>query len=509
MRESGILMPIFSLPSPYGIGALGREAYQFVDFLEKSGQGFWQVLPLGPTGFGNSPYQPVSAFAGNPYFIDPVKLVEDGLLTYDECNSYDFGGNQERVDYGKIYENRSPLLHKAYERFLEKKKNDKTLEKKYQDFLAKHSEWIEDFALYHTIKAMEGGKAWYEWEPELKTRKRAALDKVKEERAEHIAFIYFRQYMFSVHWEALHAYAKEKNVKIIGDMPFYVSLDSADVWQHPEVFQLDKDLVPKVVAGCPPDAFSADGQMWGNPIYDWKALKKNGYEWWMKRMKRNYELFDVIRIDHFHGFAEYYAVPYGAENAKNGKQEKGPGMDFFKALMESLGDVSLIAEDLGTVTKENEALLKDSGIPGMNVLQYAFTSWDSKYMTHRHEKNSVVYTGTHDNTTLMAWAQEISEGDRGFARRYINSPNSDFGGFVWDMIREAYHSPSFLCVVPLQDYLVKGKEARINMPGTMDGNWEWRLIPNFLSDALAGSIRGLSETYGRMPQKEIKKDEKK
>lgn len=505
MRESGILMPIFSIPSPYGIGALGKEAYQFVDFLEKSGQGFWQVLPLGPTGFGNSPYQPVSAFAGNPYFIDPVKLVEEGYLTYDECNACDFGGNVERVDYGKIYENRSPLLHKAYERFLEKKAADKTLAKKYDDFLAKHVEWIEDFALYHTIKAMEEGKAWYEWSAELKTRKPAALEKVKSERAEHIGFIYFRQFMFAQHWEALHEYAKKKNVKIIGDMPFYVSLDSADVWQHPEVFQLDKELVPKVVAGCPPDAFSAEGQMWGNPIYDWKSMKKNGYEWWVKRMQRNYELFDVIRIDHFHGFAEYYAVPYGAKNAKEGKQEKGPGMDFFNALKAAMGEVKMIAEDLGTVTKENEALLKDSGIPGMNVLQYAFTSWDSKYMTHRHEKNSVVYTGTHDNTTLMAWAQEINEGDRGFARRYINSMNSDFGGFVWDMIREAYHSPAFLCIVPLQDYLVKGKEARINMPGTMDGNWEWRLQPNFLSDALAGSIRGLAETYGRMPQKEEKK----
>lgn len=501
MRESGILMPLFSIPSKYGIGSLGDEAYRFIDFLEKSGQGFWQVLPLGPTGFGNSPYQPLSAFAGNPYFISPEKLIEAGLLTWDECNSFDFGDNVEKVDYGKMYENRSKLLRKAHERFIEKKNSDAKVAKEYQDFIDENKTWLEDFALYYSIKATLEGKPWYEWPEDLMTRKQAALDDYKKEHANGIDFIIFRQYLFATQWTKLREYAKEKNIKIIGDMPFYVSLDSADVWQHPEVFQLDKDLVPKVVAGCPPDAFSAKGQMWGNPIYDWAAEKKNGYKWWISRMERNLELFDVVRIDHFHGFAEYYAIPYGAEDATKGEQCKGPGMDFFNALYKKLGKVKLIAEDLGTVTKENEALLEESGIPGMNVLQYAFTSWDSKYMTHRHVKNSVTYTETHDNTPLAVWAEEIQDGHRDFARRYVNSRNTDIGGFVWDLIREAYHSVSDLCIIPLTDYLVKGREARINTPGTMDGNWEWRLVPNFLSDDLARSIRELAETYGRIPQK--------
>ena len=501
MRQSGILMPIFSLPSKYGIGAFDKEAYNFVDFLEKSAQGVWQVLPLGPTGFGNSPYQPVSAFAGNPYYISLEKLIEDGYLTYDECNSVDFGNNQEKVDYGAMYFNRKPLHRIAFLKFSEKKSSDKDLNKKYNDFLKKESYWIEDYALFCVIKDLNDGKPWYEWDDKLKIRNSKALDDIKNTNKEDIELIYFQQFIFSIQWDELHEYANKKNIKIIGDMPFYVSLDSADVWQHPEVFQLDKDLLPKVVAGCPPDAFSRTGQMWGNPIYDWKATAKNNYSWWISRMKRNSELFDTIRIDHFHGFAEYYAIPYGAKDAVDGKMNKGPGMDFFNTLRNELGDVSLIAEDLGEVTKENEALLDESGIPGMKVLQYAFTSWDSKYLTHRHEKNCVVYTGTHDNTPTLAWVEDIQEGHRDFTRKYVNSRNSDFGGLVWDIIREAYHSSADLCIVPLQDYLVKGREARINTPGTLDGNWEWRLIPNFLSDALSGSIREMVETYGRVPQK--------
>lgn len=500
MRESGILMPVFSLPSKYGIGCLDNEAYKFIDFLHNAEQGYWQVLPLGPTGFGNSPYQPVSAFAGNPYFISPEKLIDQGLLTYDECNCIDFGQDQEKVDYGAIYFNRAGLLKIAYDRFIEKCESNTELKNEYAIFIKSNKDWLEDFALFHTLKKNHDGKPWYEWEDQYKLRDKKALKDILDDQADYIDFIYFRQYMFMKQWNELHEYATKKNIKIIGDLPFYVSLDSADVWQHPEVFLLDKDLVPTVVAGCPPDAFSEDGQMWGNPIYDWKNTKKDGYSWWINRIKRNLELFDVIRIDHFHGFSEYYAIKYGASNAKCGTNEKGPGIDFFKALSKALGDVKLIAEDLGTVTKENEALLEETGIPGMNVLQYAFTSWDSKYLTHRHEKNSVVYTGTHDNTPTRAWVEEIGEGHRDFTRRYVNSRNSDFGGLVWDIIREAYHSASNLCIIPLQDYLVKGRESRINTPGTLDGNWEWRLIPNFLSDDLARSIREMVETYGRVPK---------
>lgn len=500
MRTSGILMPIFSLPSRFGVGTLDNEAYKFVDFLEKSAQGVWQVLPLGPTGYGNSPYQPVSAFAGNPYFISLESLIEDGLLSWDDCNA-DFGNNQERVDYGSLYFNRKPVLQKAFPKFKDKLNSDKDLNSKYNAFIKAEEYWLKDFALFCVIKDINNGLPWYEWDEALKTRNKKALEGVYTSNIDDIEFIYFEQFIFNEQWNKLHEYATKKLVSIIGDMPFYVSLDSADVWQHPEVFLLDKDLCPKVVAGCPPDAFSTTGQMWGNPIYDWKKTAKDGYMWWIRRMQRNADLFDTIRIDHFHGFAEYYAIPYGAKDATEGTQEKGPGIDFFNVLRKAIPSISLIAEDLGEVTKENEALLTASEIPGMKVLQYAFTSWDSKYLTHRHEKNSVVYTGTHDNTTTFAWVQEIGDGHRDFTRRYVNSRNSDFGGLVWDIIREAYHSSADLCIIPLQDYLVKGKEARINTPGTIDGNWEWRLIPNFLSDALAYSIRELSETYGRVPVK--------
>lgn len=499
MRTSGILMPVFSLPSKFGIGAFDNEAYRFADFLQKSLQGVWQVLPLGPTGFGNSPYQPISAFAGNPYFISLEALIEDGFLTWDECNCCDFGNNQEKVDYGMLYANRKPLLEKASSKFFEKIKSDKELSNKYNKFIIDEEYWLKDFALFCVIKDINNGKPWYEWDNSLKTRSKKALDEVLSSKTEDINLIYFEQFIFMNQWNKLHEYINSKNIKVIGDMPFYVSYDSADVWQHPEVFQLDKDLVPKVVAGCPPDAFSRLGQMWGNPIYDWSKSAKDGYSWWITRLKRNSDLFDTVRIDHFHGFAEYYAIPYGSEDATNGKQYKGPGMSFFKALYNEIPEISLIAEDLGTVTKENEALLEESGIPGMKVLQYAFTSWDSKYLTHRHEKNCVVYTGTHDNTPTYAWVEDIEEGHRDFTRRYVNSRNTDFSGLVWDIIREAYHSSGDLCIIPLQDYLVKGREARINTPGTLDGNWEWRLIPNFLSDALAGSIREMVETYGRVP----------
>ncbi|MEE0955297.1 MAG: 4-alpha-glucanotransferase [Eubacterium sp.] len=581
MRESGILFPVFSLPSKFGIGSFSREAYEFVDFLEKSGQGYWQILPLGPTGFGNSPYQPVSAFAGNPYFIDPEKLIQEGMLTWDECNSRDFGHDQERVDYGAMYRNRTPLLKIAFERFAGKLEINGELKEKFEVFVEKEAYWLEDYALYMTIKDLQEGKAWFDWPEELKSRQASELKKTEKENYRSILYYYFIQYEFEQQWSNLHKYAQERKIKIIGDIPFYLSMDSVDVWAHPEAFRMDADLKPTMVAGTPPDAFSPTGQRWGNPLYDWKAMKKNGYAWWIQRLRRNYELFDVIRFDHFHGFSSYYAVPAEDETAENGTIEKGPGLDFFKtvekvllpeqnekrkaaylaeakrtgksvdlSLFENDGEdkkqtvssdrknyseedtdsetalaaeagekvssaegtlidrtapwelkhLRMIAEDLGTVTHENEKLLEDTEIPGMNVLQYAFTSWNSKYLTHRHLKNSVVYTGTHDNTTSRAWIEEIPDGSRDFVRRYINSENTDYGRFVWDFIREAYHSTADLCIIPLQDYLVKGREARINEPGTMDGNWEWRLIPNFLSDDLARSIRRLAETYSRLPE---------
>lgn len=520
MRESGILFPVFSLPSRFGIGCFSRDAYEFIDFLKESGQGFWQILPLGPTGYGDSPYQPLSAFAGNPYFISPEELINEGLLTWDEANSCDFGADCERVDYGALYNNRKNLLKIAFERFVEKGGLSSA---DFLEFKEKEAFWLEDYCLYMALKDKFSGASWLTWERNIRLREAETIRQIKEELKNEIAFYEFQQFVFEKQWKAVHKYATEKNIKIIGDIPFYVSLDGADAWSHPEAFQMDDEHNPTVVAGCPPDAFSATGQLWGNPVYDWNTSKETGYDWWMKRMERSFELFDVVRIDHFHGFSDYYAIPYGDETAEKGEMKKGPGMDFFNVLNERFKDIlepeadaptsdasvsdeeaerplKIIAEDLGTVTKENKKLLSDSKIPGMKVLQYAFTSWDSVYMTHRHEKNCVVYTGTHDNTPSRAWIEEIGEGDRNFTRRYLNSMNTDYGALVWDLIREAYRSVGDLCIIPLQDYLVMGREARINSPGTSEGNWQWRLKPNFLSKDLAMSIRGLSETYGRIPK---------
>ena len=503
MRESGILFPVFSLPSKYGIGSFSREAYEFVDFLAQSGQGYWQILPIGPTGFGDSPYQPFSAFAGNPYFISLETLIEEGLLKAEEVNEADFGSDVERVDYGALYENRYTVLRKAYQRFAEMKE----VPEDYEAYTKSEAYWLEDYALFMAIKGANGGASWQDWDDDLKKRDKKALGEIRETLKDEIGFFCFLQYEFDLQWKKLHAYAAKKNVKIIGDLPFYVCLDSADAWAHPEVFQMDKDLAPKVVAGCPPDAFSATGQLWGNPIYDWDGLKKDGYDWWVKRISRNYEFYDVIRIDHFHGFCDYYAIPYEDKTAENGTLEKGPGMDLFKALKKELGELRIIAEDLGTVTPENEKLLEDSGFPGMKVLQYGFTSWDSCYVNHRHIRNCVVYTGTHDNLPTRAWLETISDGERDYTRRYINSMNSDYGALTWDIIREAYRSVADLCIIPLQDYLCKGKEACINAPGTAGGNWQWRLRPNFLSRELSESIHSLAALYGRLP-KEPEKAEK-
>ena len=500
MRESGILYPVFSLPSKFGIGCFSREAYEFVDFLKSAGQGYWQILPVGPTGFGDSPYQPFSAFAGNPYFISPEKLIEEGLLTWDEANSFDFGSDQERVDYGALYNNRFKLLRAAYNRF---KDEERAKEQEYKDFVKKETFWLEDYCLFMALKDKFEGASWLTWEDDYRLSEEKTIAKARKELADEIDFYKFQQYEFDKQWTALHKYAKDKNIKIIGDIPFYVSLDGADAWSHPEAFQMDKDRKPTVVAGCAPDAFSRTGQLWGNPIYDWENRKASGYDWWMKRLARSYELYDVVRIDHFHGFAQYYAVPYGDETAEKGQNHKGPGMDFFKAVEKNFGDLSdfkMIAEDLGTVTQENQQLLTDSKIPGMKVLQYAFTSWDSVYVTHRHTSHCVVYTGTHDNTPSRAWIEEIGDGDRDFVRRYVNSMNTDYGAFVWDFIREAYRSVADLCIIPIQDYLVLGKESRINCPGTADNNWQWRIKPNFLSGELASSIKRLAETYGRIPR---------
>ncbi len=499
MRSSGILYPVFSLPSRFGIGCISKEAYEFIDFLQEAGQSAWQILPVSPTGFGDSPYQPFSAFAGNPYFVDLEALIGEGLLEWNEVEPLNWGSDPEDVDYGALYENRQIVLHKAYERFLERK-GDK--EKDYLEFVKKENDWLDDYCLYMVIKDLNGGKSWLDWEADQKTRKTAALKKVHKENAKELGYFAFVQYKFHEQWTKLHAYAKEKKIRIIGDMPFYLSMDSADVWAHPEVFLMDENSQPTLVAGCAPDAFSETGQLWGNPLYDWVSLNKAGYKWWIDRIKKNYDYYDVIRVDHFHGFCDYYAIPYGDETAENGTSMKGPGMKFFNAVRAEIPDLNMIAEDLGTITEENTKLLEDSGLPGMKILEYAFTSWNSIYLPFRHEKHSVCYTGTHDNAPVREWLDEINDGQRDYLRRYLNSMNTDYGALTWDLIREAYRSVCDLCIIPIQDYLVKGREARINTPGTFGCNWRWRVQPGFLSHELAVSIRQLADLYGRIPSEE-------
>ena len=501
MRSAGILMPISSIDSPFGIGCFSKEAYRFVDFLKQAGQSFWQILPIGPTGFGDSPYQSASAFAGNPYFIDPVTLKEQGLLTDQELWSFDFGDDPEKADYGKLYNSRYLLLKMAYDHFVEQGglSNDE-----YCAFKDKEADWLDDYTLFMAIKQEQEGKSWLDWPKELRTRQENALLTARTRLQELTEFYCFMQYEFSIQWKKLKQYANDNDIEIIGDMPFFVSMDSADLWSHPEVFRTGKDGTPKEVAGTPADAFSPKGQIWGFPLYDWKHLKKDQYRWWMRRMAHAHSFYDVIRIDHFHGFVSSFAIPYGDEDAVRGLVEEGPGLSFFEELKKQLGDIRLIAEDLGNVTAENVKLLEDTGIPGMKILQYAFTSWDSIYMPHKLEKRAVIYTGTHDNMTTRSWAETLKEGEIRFARAYIRSENTDYNAFTWDMIREAYHSPCDLCIIPLQDYLCLKEEGRMNTPGSAQGNWVWRLKPNFLSRELANAIHSIASTYSRIPERKPK-----
>ncbi len=495
MRASGILYPISSLPSAYGIGSFSKEAYEFVDFLKEAGQEYWQVLPFGPTGYGDSPYQSFSTFAGNPYFISLEQLIEDGLLLKEECDELYFGSNPEYCDYGALYENRFKALRMAYDRFRETEAKDKA----YHAFARKNESWLEDYCVFMALKAQNGGKPWIEWDAPYRNRDKAAMAVVAEVIADTVDFYRFQQYEFMVQWEKLRAYAHKNGVKIIGDIPIYVAFDSADTWSHPAMFEFDEENVPTKVAGCPPDAFSATGQLWGNPIYKWKYMEKTGFDWWIRRIARSYEFYDVIRIDHFRGFDEYYAVPYGDETAENGKWEKGPGMKLFKTVRAKLGDVQIIAEDLGYITPTVRQLLKESGFPGMKVLQFAFDpSESSVYLPYQHIENCVVYTGTHDNMTTRGWIESTSDHDRDYARRYINSIYTDYGQFTWDFIREAFRSVAKLAIVPIQDFLVKGNEARLNCPAVGEGNWQWRVTPGLLSHELAKSIYEMTKLYGRL-----------
>ena len=493
MRASGILLPISSLPSRYGIGCFSKNAYDWVDALVEAGQKYWQILPLGQTSFGDSPYQSFSTFAGNPYFIDLEALIEEGVLTRKECDRADFGQDPGQVDYGKMYKARYPHLRKAYER------SGVSDNPGFGKFREDNKDWLEDYALYMAVKDRFGERAWDEWAEDIRLRWDNALDYYRRELYYEIEFQEYMQFVFMAQWKKLKAYANERGIRIIGDIPIYVAFDSADAWASPQLFQFDGDNKPIAVAGCPPDGFSATGQLWGNPLYRWDYHRQTGYEWWLRRIGYCRELYDVVRIDHFRGFDEYYSIPFGEKTAMNGTWVKGPGIGLFRRIKERIPDLDIIAEDLGYVTQSVKQLVSDSGYPGMKVLEFAFDSReDSDYVPHNYDKNCVVYTGTHDNETLMGWYRSISAEDRELVLEYLNRPDAGSGEVCWSMICLAQQSVANLCVIPLQDYLGYDNRARINKPSTLGGNWQWRLKAGDLTEELIGRIRRITHLYGRL-----------
>lgn len=493
MRKQGILLPISAIPSDYGIGTLGRESYRFVDFLKMAGQKLWQILPLGPTGYGASPYQSFSTFAGNPYFIDLEKLIEDGLLTKEECDSFDFGQDTQYIDYEKMYLAKFAVLRIAYERAVS---FGIFKSSEYQEFVSINSFWLEDYALYMAIKNANEGKCFTDWDEDIRLRKKEALENCRREFSFEIGFYSFQQYLFATQWKALKDYANEAGIEIVGDIPIYVAFDSADTWAKPELFLLDENGTPIGVAGCPPDAFATTGQLWGNPLYDWEYHQKTGYEWWIERIAHCYRLYDVVRIDHFRGFDEYWFVPYGDETAEGGHWEKGPGYELFAAMKEKLGDKKVIAEDLGFLTDSVMELVKKTGYPGMKILQFAFDSGENNiYLPHNYEKNCVVYTGTHDNETTAGWIQTRSPYEKEFLKQYLDE--SEDSRLVWAMIRLAVSSVADTAMIPMQDYLELGNEARINTPSTLGDNWKWRMDKGALTEELAEKIFQITRLYGR------------
>lgn len=491
MRTSGVLMPISSIPSPYGIGTMGKQARKFVDFLVKGGQKYWQILPICPTSYGDSPYQSFSSFAGNPYFIDLEYLCKDKLLTKKECESFQWGSNPKYVDYGIMYESRYALLRKVYARFTKKEPQD------FEKFCENEKQWLDDYALFMALKDANGGQAWSNWDKSLRLREKKAMEEATEKYSEEIRFYKMLQYLFYQQWNALKAYANEAGIEIIGDVPIYVAGDSADVWANPDQFYLDENLEPIEVAGCPPDAFSDDGQLWGNPLFRWDVMKKDGYTWWTRRIKAMSELYDIIRIDHFRGFDSFYAIPAKDDTAKNGQWKQGPGMDLFCELEKKLGKLPIIVEDLGFLTPSVHKLLKDSGFPGMKVIQFAFDSREeSDYLPHTYTNHCVVYTGTHDNDTVMGWMKTAPKASVKYAKEYLNLTKEE--GYNWGMMRAAWSSVADMAIVPMQDILGLGSEARINTPSTLGNNWKWRATPEQIDAKVAKKLYHYMQMYGRV-----------
>ena len=490
-RSSGIVLPVSALPSPHGIGTLGQAAYDFVDFMALAEQAWWQVLPVGPTSYGDSPYQSPSAFAGNPYFIDLDMLVEDGLLTKREVTSRKWGEDPAKVDYELLYKHREAVLRKAAERGMARDQEE------VDEFVEENASWIHDFALFMAVKRHFGWKMWTDWPDEgIRLHRPAAIRDYQERLADDVAFYTYVQFLFYKQWEALRAYAREKEVGIIGDLPIYVALDSCDVWADPGSFQLDDENLPTEVAGVPPDKFSADGQLWGNPLYDYEAMQQDGYSWWIRRMSGASKLYDAVRVDHFRGFESYWAVPYGETTARVGRWVKGPGMGLLGVLKAHFPDLVVIAEDLGYQTQEVIQMVLDSGFPGMEVLEFAFDARDGAgALPYAFKRNCACYTGTHDNVPIMGWVNEADPGDVDWARRYFNCADDD--ELNWAFLRGGMECVADFFAAQMQDYLGLGSESRTNTPGILGGNWQWRLLPGQATDELAGRIADLTRLYGR------------
>ena len=493
-RSSGILFHPTSLPGKYGIGTLGKEAYAFIDFLKKSRQKLWQIFPLGPTGYGDSPYQSFSSFAGNPYLIDFDLLIEAHLLSEEDLRDVFFGDNEEYIDYGAVYNQKYPLLRKAYENF--KSSDNHEMRENLEHFKRENASWLNDYSLYISLKNHFNGLPWNEWAHDIKNREHGAMEHYRNELADDIEYHNFIQFLFFKQWGDVKRYANENGIKIIGDIPIFVAADSSDAWANPEIFLFDEERKPVKVAGVPPDYFSATGQLWGNPLYNWQKLKETNYSWWVERVRANLSTCDIIRIDHFRGFEAYWAVPYGDDTAINGQWEPGPGIDLFNAIKSQLGELPIIAEDLGLMTQGVIDLREATGFPGMKILGFAFDSGEENdYLPHTYTRNCVVYTGTHDNDTLVGWFQKAKEEDRQFARDYLNSRADD--EIHWDAIRGAWSSVACMAISPVQDFLGLGSEARINTPGVASGNWQWRLKQGVLTDELAERIAKLTRIYSR------------
>lgn len=489
MRSCGILMHITSLPSPYGIGTFGNAAERFVDWLKSAGQGYWQVLPLGPTGYGDSPYQSFSAFAGNPLLIDLDDLVQQGLITRESCYAADFGADPSFVDYEKVTRTKMALLNEAFAHFNE--------DVGYLSFVKEEAAWLEDYALFMAVKESKNNEPFWKWEKDLCNRDPDAMNKAAEQHVDRIAFWKFVQYEFYVQWSKLRRYSNRNGIRLIGDMPFYVALDSADVWAHPDLFQLRSPGVPSAVAGVPPDYFSATGQLWGNPLYDWYAMKKEDYIWWIARLKKSLEMYDVLRIDHFRAFDTYCSIPAGDSNAVNGKWMQGPGIDFWDEVKKQLGEPDIIAEDLGEMFDSVKKLLSDTGFPGMRVMQFGFNpkNEDNDHLAHNYPVNSVAYTGTHDNDTSVGWARS-NRSAASVAKRYCRA-GCFFAPLNKAMIKTLYASSSKLTIVPMQDVLGLRSDARMNTPSVLGGNWKWRITGKQLTAKTAAWLAELVKIYCR------------